>query len=102
MCTYGPVIYAFSFRPVSISVGWALDTQDSVKNYLVPSMDKATDEEIAALCKQYNMTIQQLPHIKMTDAGLAGISVGAGDVVKIKRKSWLTGESTLYYRLVVD
>ena len=78
------------------------DTQETVNNYLVPKMQKATSEEIEKLSKTYNITSAQLPHIKMTDAGLAGLSVGAGDVVKIHRKSWLTGEETLYYRQVVD
>ncbi|MBI5226756.1 DNA-directed RNA polymerase subunit H [Candidatus Micrarchaeota archaeon] len=78
------------------------DTQETVNNYLVPKMEKATSEEIEKLSKTYNITAAQLPHIKMTDAGLTGIAVGAGDVVKIHRKSWLTGEETLYYRQVVD
>ncbi len=76
--------------------------EQPVRNYLVPTIQKASGEELDELCKTYKITKAQLPHIKMTDAGLTGVSVGAGDVVKIERRSWQTGEKTLYYRLVVD
>lgn len=73
-----------------------------VRNYLVPTVQKAPDGELEEVFKKYKITKAQLPHIKLTDAGIAGIGVGPGDVVKIERKSWQTGETTQYYRLVVE
>lgn len=78
------------------------EAAQTVRNYLVPTIFKATDEEFDKFCKTFNVTKAQLPHIKTTDAGLVGIAVGPGDVVKIHRKSWQTAEQTVYYRLVVE
>lgn len=80
----------------------ATDAAQTVRNYLVPTIEKASEEELDKFCKTYDITKAQLPHIKVTDAGLSGLAVGAGDVVKIHRKSWQTGEQTVYFRLVVD
>jgi len=80
----------------------ATELAQTVRNYLVPTIEKASDEEVDKVCKTYGITKAQLPHIKLTDAGLAGIAVGQGDVVKIDRKSWQTGEHTQYFRLVVE
>ncbi len=78
------------------------ETQEAVRNFLVPIVEKASKEEIEEACKEYNITTSQLPHIKVTDAGLKGLSVGAGDIIKITRKSWVTDGKTAYYRLVVE
>ncbi len=80
----------------------ATETAQTIRNYLVPTIEKASDEELDKFCKTYNITKAQLPHIKTTDAGLVGLAVGPGDVIRAQRTSWQTGEKTLYYRLVVE
>lgn len=67
---------------------------------LVPKHVKMTPEEIDVLMRQYNLDKKQLPKIKKTDPGLAGLDVEKGDIIKIVRKSPTVGES-FFYRIVV-
>ncbi len=77
------------------------ETVQSAKNFLVPSIQKASDEEVEKVCKKFGITKNLFPWIKLTDPGLATLTVAAGDVVKVNRKSWVTQKETDYYRWVV-
>lgn len=77
------------------------NTQGTVSNFLVPSVQKASDDEVAELCKKMGITKKDLPLVKLNDATLQGIEVGVDDVVKILRKSWVSDKETTYYRRVV-
>ena len=55
-------------------------------------------EEIEKLLKKYNISLSQLPKIKITDAALPE-SITAGDVVKIERKE--EDGIKIFFRVVV-
>ncbi|HLD75973.1 MAG TPA: DNA-directed RNA polymerase subunit RpoH/Rpb5 C-terminal domain-containing protein [Candidatus Norongarragalinales archaeon] len=79
----------------------ALDSNIAVVNFLVPILDKASDEEVEKVCTKFGISKNKFSRIRLTDPGLSSLQVAVGDVVKIKRKSWVTQEETLYYRWVV-
>lgn len=65
---------------------------------LQPKHIKLKSEEIKRLLEKYNISISQLPMIKLEDSGLPEGCV-KGDVVKIERKE---GEKIIiYFRVVV-
>ncbi len=78
------------------------DKSQTVRNFLVPSASAITDAELEKVLAEYGVTKDKLPRILLTDAGLKGLDVGAGDVVKFERKSWVTAKQVAYYRLVVE
>ena len=55
-------------------------------------------EEIEKILAKYNISLSQLPKIKITDPALPqGASIG--DVIKIERKE--DGETYFYFRVVI-
>lgn len=78
------------------------DTTKTVNNFLVPKVQKVSDDDVKKLCAQFKITPQQLPRVLVSDPGIAGLGAGAGDVVKFTRKSWVTGKPEDYYRVVID
>jgi DNA-directed RNA polymerase subunit H len=56
-------------------------------------------DEVDKLLKQYNISLTQLPKIKITDPALPDGS-NVGDVIKIERKDH-EGMDSVYYRIVV-
>lgn len=71
------------------------------QHFLVPQHIKLIDEEKNRLLQRLNISIKQLPMIKITDAAIKDLGVKIGDVMQIKRKSH-TAKETDYYRVVVD
>jgi len=65
---------------------------------LQPKHTKLKSEEVKKLLAEYNLSLSQLPKIRIADPGLpAGCNVG--DVIKIERKE---GDKIfIYYRVVV-
>ena len=59
-----------------------------------------SDEELALVLEKYNIEKEQLPKIKTVDPVVKEIKAGAGNVIKVTRKSATAGEATIY-RLVV-
>ncbi|MBI5635851.1 DNA-directed RNA polymerase subunit H [Candidatus Micrarchaeota archaeon] len=69
---------------------------------LVPKHSVASGSEVEKVLKEYSITLESLPLIDANDPGLAGLSAKAGDVVKIDRTSPASGETTPFYRLVIQ
>lgn len=74
---------------------------DITQHALVPThkiLDKKSKKE---LLEKYNINEENLPKILASDKVVKTIGAKIGDVIKIKRKSRVAGES-IYYRLVVE
>jgi len=72
---------------------------------LVPKHEKLSASQAKRAIKDINVSLQELPLIKITDPELqrmrqAGTEIDAGDVIRITRSS-KTGGNVPYYRLVV-
>ena len=73
---------------------------DITKHILVPEHTKLGEEEKRKLLEQYNISIKQLPQIKLDDPAIKHLNPKVGDVMKIKRISPTVGE-TFFYRVVI-
>ena len=69
-------------------------------HFLIPKHSKLRDKEKKELLKKYNINENNLPRILSKDSAIAHLSLEAGDVVKIIRKSPTAGE-TVFYRVVI-
>ncbi|MBI5392223.1 DNA-directed RNA polymerase subunit H [Candidatus Woesearchaeota archaeon] len=67
---------------------------------LVPKHEKLQEEEKQKLLHEYNLSIKQLPQIKLSDPALQHLQAQIGDVIKITRASPTVGE-TFFYRVVI-
>ena len=65
---------------------------------LQPKHTKLKPEEVEKLLKDLNISLAQLPKIKITDTGLPE-GCEKGDVIKIERKE--EDKTHIYYRVVV-
>jgi len=65
---------------------------------LQPKHSKLKPEEINKLLEKYNISISQLPKIKLKDAALPE-NCEVGDVIEIERKG--KGKTAEFFRVVV-
>ena len=65
---------------------------------LQPKHTVLKKEEIYKLLEKFNISLSQLPKIKVTDAALPD-NVSVGDVIKIERKE--EDNINVFYRVVV-
>ncbi|OIO80451.1 hypothetical protein AUJ84_03245 [Candidatus Pacearchaeota archaeon CG1_02_32_132] len=65
---------------------------------LQPKHIKLKLEEVKELTKKFNISVAQLPKIKIDDASVSE-NCQSGDVLKIERK--LEDKTRFYYRVVV-
>ena len=65
---------------------------------LQPKHTKLKPEEVEKLLKELNVSLAQLPKIKVTDTGLSE-ECEVSDVIKIERTE--EGKKIIYYRVVV-
>ena len=65
---------------------------------LQPKHTKLKPEEVKTLFEKYNISVSQLPKIKITDAGIPE-GCNRGDVLKIERK--FDDKIRVYYRVVI-
>ncbi len=73
-----------------------------VRNHqLVCKHSKVSDAEKEALLKKYDLSIQDLPKILVTDPAIAPLNPKIGEVIKIEHQSKTAGES-YYYRAVIE
>ena len=70
-----------------------------LKHELVPKHTILNDEEKKELFGRFSIKPNQLPRILTTDPVVKEIGAKEGDVLKIDRKSPVSG-STTYYRIV--
>jgi len=70
------------------------------KHNLVPEHIKIDEKEKEKVLEKYNISLLQLPKIKLKDPALASLDVKSGDVIKIIRPS-PTNKETIFYRVVV-
>ena len=73
---------------------------DVQKHFLVPKQTKLSDKDKKSLLEQYNITLDDLPRITMTDTAISHLDVTTDDVIKVERASPTT-KNTVFYRRVV-
>jgi len=74
----------------------------NIKNHvLVFEHSKLTKKEIQELLEKYNISLNELPKIVLTDPAITSLNVKLGDVIKITRDSPTAGKS-IYYRAVIN
>lgn len=73
----------------------------TINHELKPKHSVMNDKEKNSLFSKYKITFNELPKITLGDAGLAGLEVKEGDIIKITRKSPTSG-TTAYYRGVIN
>ncbi len=78
-----------------------LSVFDPSAHELVPKHEKLSDKEAKAFLEKYHATMKELPKIYINEPALRPLSVKAGDIIRITRKSRTAGE-TVFYRGVVD
>ena len=67
---------------------------------MVPDHQIMTEEEVAHLLGQYNISVDQLPKIFSEDPAVKTIGAKVGDVIRIIRESQTAGRAESY-RLVI-
>ena len=65
---------------------------------LQPKHSKLKPDEVRNLLERYNISVSQLPKIKLDDAAIANLGTSIGDVIKIDRVE--DGKVNEYYRVV--
>lgn len=73
---------------------------DISKHVFVPKHNILNDAEKDELLKKYNVTLNQLPRIVLSDPMVVKLEAKVGDVIKIVRDSQTSGKTT-YYRVVI-
>jgi len=71
------------------------------KHVLVPEHSKLNKKETQELLEKYNLSLNELPKILVTDPAITTLNVKPGDVIKIIRDSPTAGKS-IYYRVVIN
>ena len=74
---------------------------DTRKHMLVPEHSKLNKKEIQELLEKYNISLNELPKILLTDPSIEKLNLKVGDVIKITRDSPTAGKFT-YYRVVIN
>ena len=70
-----------------------------LKHVLVPKHTIMNEEEKKELFEKFNIKAKNLPRITTTDPVVKELEAKEGDVLKIERKSPVSG-TTFYYRIV--
>lgn len=73
---------------------------DLTKHVLIPKHTKLSEKEKQELFEKYGVSIKELPKISKDDPAIANLDIKPSDVIKILRKSPISGES-IFYRGVV-
>ncbi|MBD3260837.1 MAG: DNA-directed RNA polymerase subunit H [Candidatus Altiarchaeales archaeon] len=68
---------------------------------LVPKHEILSSEEALEILTKYNITVNEMPQIKLNDPAIKDFKPSEGDIVKITRENPSTGKS-FYYRVVVE
>ena len=74
---------------------------EEIKHILIPKHELLSDADKKKVLEKYNVTINDLPKILITDAAIKHLSVKSGDIIQVTRVSLTAGHS-IYYRGVVS
>ena len=77
------------------------DESKIIQHKLVPEHLKLTEEQKRHLLQNFNISVKQLPMIKLSDPTIKSLNLKVNDVIQVKRKS-ATAREADYYRVVVD
>lgn len=82
------------------------DSFNTLTHYLVPEHKLLSEEEAEKVLAEYNVTRDQLPKIKSSDAAIQVLAsicgpIPEGSIIRITRKSE-TAEVFVAYRLVTE
>ncbi|HII72561.1 TPA: DNA-directed RNA polymerase subunit H [Candidatus Woesearchaeota archaeon] len=75
--------------------------KEAIKHALIPKHTKLSDKEKEKVLEEYQITVNELPSILLSDAALRGLDAQEGDVIKIERESPTAGTAT-FYRGVIN
>ncbi|MBW2967173.1 DNA-directed RNA polymerase subunit H [Candidatus Woesearchaeota archaeon] len=75
--------------------------QETPQHILIPKHKKVSEKEKNEVLSRFNITVNELPSIKMSDPALRGLDVEPGDVIRIERESPTAG-NTVFYRGVIN
>ena len=70
------------------------------EHYLVNDAKILNEKQIENLCKQYNISLSQLPVMTIKDPLSKALEAETGDVIQISRKSDVTGSYDYYRRIL--
>ena len=76
------------------------DTSKLVHEF-VPLHEKISQKEVEELFEYHNITMKELPKIRVNDPAIRHLDAKENDVIKITRKSKTSGES-VFYRGVIN
>ncbi len=68
----------------------------------MPKHIKLSAKERDALFVKYNISIKELPKIKIDDPAISSLNAKEGDVIKIERFSPTAGETEFYRGVVIE
>ena len=71
-----------------------------IKNFLVPEHIKLNEEEKEKVLKEFNVPMNKLPMMSISDSAIQHLNAKEGDVIKIIRDS-KTNKKAIFYRVVV-
>ena len=74
---------------------------DASKHVLVLKHSQLSEKEKKELLEKYNSSVREFPKIFKKDPAISHLDVSHGDMIKITRKSYTSGES-VFYRVVLD
>jgi len=73
---------------------------DVLKHKLVPKHRILSEKEKEELLKKYNVSLDKLPKILITDPVVKALNAKIGDVIEIERD--FEGFKSIYYRVVTE
>ena len=73
---------------------------DVLKHKLVPKHRILSEKEKEELLKKYNVSLDRLPKILITDPVVKALNAKVGDVIEIERD--FEGFKSIYYRVVTE
>ncbi len=71
------------------------------KHVLVPLHEVLTEREAKEVLKRFHTDKEKLPKIRVDDPALRGMNVKKGDIIKITRRSPVSGKA-ISYRVVIE
>ncbi len=75
---------------------------DVTSHTLVPLHELCSQKEKDEVLRTFGAQAQQMPRIRVTDAGIAHLGAKEGDLIRITRKSSTAGTTTFYRIVSVD